>query len=888
MFLGTSGRAADATEFDLRRRAREHLGYRPFDDEARSRLEGVFVIRSHEELLVGDLVSSATRLLNEWRVVLPGPATLSRLCGQVGAEARSQVYESITSSLDPAARLALDELLIVNSETRISSFGRLKEDPAEASPKRVLAQLERYHTLEAVGLGLDIASISPFIVHDFAELARHHDASELREVSEPKRSALLACFVVEGSRMALDQVVALHDQYILGLERRAKRSYERTYRQSRRQARKGMDTMVSAFDFVLDDGRPEEALRENLFREFGKEELKEALETCRHFREVERAGLMEKIKNYYPSIRQYLPILLQLPFEAELGSETILAAIDLVQKLDAAGRRTLPADAPIEFLAAKFRRAVLREDGTLDRAVWEIGLAKAVKDALRSSDLFLPQSRNYVSFGKLLHSKETWEVKREAAYRTMALPGPDDAIERLRGEFEVVVARTAEGISENSFASIEGGKLCLGRDPAMRRPPGLPALQREIQAAYPRTRLEQVLLDVNDWCGFTQDFHPMDGSQRSGDLDEVILATLVANGTNLGIAAMGRSAEGISTDQLRHVSRWYLREGTLAAANATLIRHLDSVGISRVWGDGALSSSDGQRFGIQPSSYLGGFYPRYFGYTERAISLYTHVSDQHSVFSTRVISCGVREALHVLDGLLENNSILEPREHCTDTHGFTEHIFALCYLLGFSFHPCFKDLKDQCLYRPDRNFDLGVLDPLVGTTVNLGLIREQWDQMVRVAASLLDRTTPAHVVVERLSRTTRSDRLSKAFTALGRLVKTIYILRYLDDPGLRRKIRVQLNRGEARHSLARWLFFANYGAFDTKAYAEIMNKASSLSLLSNAIAVWNAVHMDRNVRRLRAAGREVRDEDLALISPLARKHIIPHGTYRFARSNVGG
>jgi len=71
--------------------------------------------------------------------------------------------------------------------------------------------------------------------------------------------------------------------------------------------------------------------------------------------------------------------------------------------------------------------------------------------------------------------------------------------------------------------------------------------------------------------------------------------------------------------------------------------------------------------------------------TEDAV--YTRVSDQFSVFAERTISCSVREAIYVLDGLLENDTILRPREHYTDTHGFTEQLFGLCYLLGFSFMP---------------------------------------------------------------------------------------------------------------------------------------------------------------------------------------------------------
>jgi TnpA family transposase len=118
------------------------------------------------------------------------------------------------------------------------------------------------------------------------------------------------------------------------------------------------------------------------------------------------------------------------------------------------------------------------------------------------------------------------------------------------------------------------------------------------------------------------------------------------------------------------------------------------LGFSKLWGAGSISSSDGQRFGIQASSLLASFYPRYFGIYERAVTLYTHTSDQYSVFSTRAISCTAREALYVLDGLLENDTILRPREHSTDTHGFTEQLFGLCYLLGYSFMPRLRDLAD--------------------------------------------------------------------------------------------------------------------------------------------------------------------------------------------------
>jgi len=128
--------------------------------------------------------------------------------------------------------------------------------------------------------------------------------------------------------------------------------------------------------------------------------------------------------------------------------------------------------------------------------------------------------------------------------------------------------------------------------------------------------------------------------------------------------------------------------------------------------------------------------------------------------------------------------------------------------------------------------------------------------------------------------------VAKALTTLGRVVKTIYILRYIHEEELRRRVQLQLNHGESRHGLARWLFFANRGEFRTGDYEEIMNKASCLSLLSNAVLVWNTLAITKIVTQLRG-DETIADEDLARVSPLMHQHVIPNGTYHFARSEPG-
>lgn len=101
----------------------------------------------------------------------------------------------------------------------------------------------------------------------------------------------------------------------------------------------------------------------------------------------------------------------------------------------------------------------------------------------------------------------------------------------------------------------------------------------------------------------------------------------------------------------------------------------------------------------------------------------------------------------------------------------------------------------------------------------------------------------------------------------------------MTDQDLRRTVQLQLNKGEYRHKLPRWIFFANQGEFTTGDYEEIMNKASALSLVSNAILYWNTSRISNIVKGLRENGEVIDDDVLAHISLLPYKHVLPNGTY---------
>ena len=502
----------------------------------------------------------------------------------------------------------------------------------------------------------------------------------------------------------------------------------------------------------------------------------------------------------------------------------------------------------------------------------------AMKDSLRSGDLFVPQSKQHVSFSNFMVNEALWAEDRETAYRELRQPKPEHVRSRLIDGFNCAVAKAEERFPLDPHAEIVNGKLKMKRDEAVKFSVDS-RLQKAIDANMPHIRIEQLLMEVDQATHFTRNFVPLQRDQsRPKNFYKTLLATIISQATNLGVVAMSESVAGMSIDMLRHVLKHYIREKTLTGANADIVNHHHQLSLSAVHGTGEFSSSDGQRFKIRADSLLGGYDPRYFGYYDKAIGLYTHISDQGAVFGTRPISPGPREGRYVIDGLLGNNTILKIRSHTTDSEGWLDLQYALLYVLGYEFVPRIKNLKDKQLYRIEKDRNDSIFAPFLTKIADTELVEEQWDTIMRLGWSLLQRTASAHVIIQRLTNSP-TDRLSKALTALGRLLRTQDSLWFITDPKTREGRTRQLNKGEERHGLSRWVFFGNQGEFDTGDYVEIMNKASCLSLVSNAILYWNTVKISDIVDRARQQGETINDDDLAHISPLRFRHVRAHGTY---------
>jgi hypothetical protein len=302
----------------------------------------------------------------------------------------------------------------------------------------------------------------------------------------------------------LDQIVEMHDLFLIGMNRRARHAVEEKRKALQARADDGLDRMAGTVEaLVAADGAQTVA---DFRQTQNLPALAEATVSYRAKERLEKPGHLDAMPARYANLRQYLPAFLALPFQAAGGGETLRKAIDISRALDAGTRDTLTTDDPHDFVQADWR-ALLATGGTLDRSIWEISLAFAVHDALRAGSLFLIQSRNHVSFWNLIYGDRSWQT-REQAYQRLDLPIqrldlPIDGhtfLTKITAEFDRAIQAAECGLPTNRFATIKDGRLKLKKRDATPVSRALRALRTLIGASLPKVRIEDLLQDVDEWC----------------------------------------------------------------------------------------------------------------------------------------------------------------------------------------------------------------------------------------------------------------------------------------------------------------------------------------------------------------------------------------------------
>jgi len=327
----------------------------------------------------------------------------------------------------------------------------------------------------------------------------------------------------------------------------------------------------------------------------------------------------------------------------------------------------------------------------------------------------------------------------------------------------------------------------------------------------------------------------------------------MAYGCNIGISKMGKIATPIQADSLEITANNYLTLENLEKANNKIVSFTNELKLPQTK-DQIQTSSDGQKFSVDGDTVFASYSPKYFG-ADKGVTVYSYTDERNLLFSSTVFNSNEYEATYVLDGLL-NNPVIRSSTHATDTHGATEVVFGLMHLFGFEFIPRLKKLSEKTLYsfQPKQVYQNKGYSILPNAYINQQIIFDYWDDLLRLA---------------------------------GRIIRTIHILKMIDNVELRQNMTKQLNKIERSNQFSKAVCFFNSGKLIFLHRNEQQLSQAATRLIKNTIICWNYLYLEERLNRTRTEEkRKLLLENILTGSAMAWKHIHFSGMYDFSEANM--
>ncbi|MCE4046572.1 Tn3 family transposase [Lysinibacillus fusiformis] len=828
------------------------------------------------------LLHECIDFLRKNKIILPAFTTLERIVWEARAMAEKKLFNMVNQSLTNEQKEKLEEIITSQhpSESNKTILGWLKEPPGHPSPETFLKVIERLEYIR--GMELETVQISHLHHNRLLQLSRlgsRYEPYAFRDFQESKRYSILTVYLLHLTQELTDKAFEIHDRQILSLLSKGRKAQEEIQKQNGKKLNEKVihftnigQALIKAKQEKLDVFEVLESIIEwNSF----VSSVEEAQELARPA-DYDYLDLLQK--RFY-SLRKYTPTLLRvLEFQSTKANEPLLQAVEIIRGMNESGKRKVPEKSPVDFISRRWKKHLYEDDGTtINRHYYELAVLTELREHIRAGDVSIVGSRQYRDFEEYLFSEDTWNQMKENTRLSVSLSFEDYMTERTKSLNERL-KWLATNSNKLDGVSLEKGKLSIAR-----LEKDVPEEAKKFSASLyqmlPRIKLTDLLMDVAHITGFHEQFTHA-SNNRKPDKEEtiIIMAALLGMGMNIGLSKMAEATPGLTYKQLANVSQWRMYEDAMTKAQAVLVNFHHKLQLSSYWGDGTTSSSDGMRMQLGVSSLHADANPHYG--TGKGTTIYRFTSDQFSSYYTKIIHTNSRDAIHVLDGLLHHETDLNIEEHYTDTAGYTDQIFGLTHLLGFKFAPRIRDISDSKLFTIDKASEYPKLEAILRGQINTKVIGENYEDVLRLAHSIREGTVSASLIMGKLGSYSRQNSLATALREMGRIEKTIFMLNYISDESLRRKIQRGLNKGEAMNGLARAIFFGKQGELRERTIQHQLQRASALNIIINTISIWNTLHLTKAVEYQKQSG-SFNEELLHHMSPLGWEHINLLGEYHF-------
>ncbi|AAM26099.1 MULTISPECIES: Tn3 family transposase [Bacillus] len=825
------------------------------------------------------LVEALIQEMRKRKIILPAVYAIEHLAWSVRERARKRIFKYLTKGLSSYQYEQLDTLLYTHEEKKSSLLSWLRQPPGVIALKNFHEILDRLEFIQSLDLPLDNGKeIHQNRLIQMAREGSRYSIQHLSRFNERKRYATIMAFLIHIYAFLTDQGLDMFAKLMGRMFNRGENKHNKLFQKDGKSINEKVRLYVEIGKALIEakelETDPFEAVQSIISWEKFIHSVHEAESLARPI----EFDYLDLLDNHYGHFRKMAPRLLnRYVFKASSTSQTVLQALELLKEANQSGKRKIPDNVPTDFIKSKWMKYVYQDD-KINRHYYEFSVFSELLNTLRSGDMWVKGSKQYKDFEEYLLPPHTWQHMKQT--QQIPLEFTEDVEKYLNKRFEqldIELSKVNCLIANQDLqgVTIYGDKIQVASLKKM-VPEDVEEITRLVYDLLPRIKLTDLLVEVDTWTQFSKHFVHLH-TQKAPKEKSILFAAILSDGINLGLSKMADACPNISYSQLAWIADWYIRDESYTKALGDIANFHHKQPFSSYWGEGTTSSSDGQFFRAggtsSPLAQVNGKYGH-----DPGLSFYTHISDQYHPFYVQVISSS-EEAPHIIDGLLYHETDLQIEEHYTDAAGFVDHIFGMCHMLGFRFSPRIKTIDNHKIYTLSVPTIYDHINFMVGGTIQVKKIRENWDEILRLVSSVRQGTVTASLILKKLSSYPRQNSLCIALREIGRIERSLYMLKWIQDPEHRRKVQVELNKGESKNSLARAVFFNQLGEIRDRSYEDQLHRASGLQLIISAIVTWNSIYISRAIETLRNNGIHIPEEYIQHISPLGWEHIALTGDY---------
>jgi len=829
------------------------------------------------------VVNEAIHWFLEKRIELPRFQTITTVSQAAIEAADEDLLQEIGGRVSEVRGKILEDLLEPMDPER-SVFDRFKDEVGIACPTSMLAVLSRVEEIaEYLPLSTNpLEGLPRRKLESFSEIGRRFHSAELREFKPLQRKAIVVCYLARRHSQLLDASAEMLMQ-IWNKTRAEGRDEANAYRETKAALQERHEEVLKALLTFICKSRNSPEMVRRIHGYASREEYGKILLELKNTPSWNEC-YFRKIEDHYAALRRFLPAWYRaVPLVSTTSDDSILRAIRF---LCDAGDKPLEAmfqarGVPTKCLAAKWAKRALvqdkwkKQERTIIKAPYELGVVDATVTGLKDRTIAVEGANRYARMNDHLLPRDAFFAGYDTHLKELGLPATaseycagtrmrlaerlqefDDRYEELNGEFWV-----------NKNGSLGYSRLRAEEKPTQR----IKKLAALLRSYIEPVTILDVLLDCHRLTGFMDAFTPLSGRQNMPEAERILgqLATLDAYGCNAGVS-QAAEATGCTPQAVLYMRRHFMGVKQLIDAASLLVDCYPRTVVSQHLNDPGIFMTDAMRFSTLKNSLTARVHHRYRDV--KSILLYQHITSDCICFFSQASLCNVAEGLLMLRGVIDQKSRLEPAINICDNAGVNHLVLGMAPLLNIEVWPRLRSRQRYRLWAPDSSTGYKRIGNAIAGQIDLQLADECWPDMAWALASILKGHGHPALIAERLNAQPNHP-ATRGFQELGKLYFSNHALRYGMEPVMRRLITKNGSRREHWNRFQGDVFHAFGGVVRQKELGDQEEIFWFLTVVSNAIVLWNALALERAAWKAKKDGIEINEEDLKHILPTMVGHI---------------